>query len=209
MSKLPKPGQVVQMTFTGKVEFIEKSQANVLLVNWVRFTDGTVVAVGDDPVDFEVLTPSYTPQVGDVATWKPTIEAPLSTVVYLDVNGFKSWYMTGHKTMLRHDCVDTASDRFTLLVSGGKPVPSEPEPESSTGSYAPKLGDVATYKTSTGSTVTIQYRVGPLHSAKASTTTQIGWFNEYNAPVTDPETDSSFRLLVRDGEPLSVGSRAL
>ena len=123
MSQLPRPGQTVKVTFTGTVrEVLDVGDFDaVYLENAVFFTDGTVIAAGDDGVAlFEDVTPAFVPQSGDVAT-----------------------YLSG-----------------------------------------------------SGVPITIQYRRNFDVRDKAT----MSWFNEFGRVVNEPETDPSFRLVLRDGQ---------
>lgn len=203
MSNTPQPGDTVKVTFTGKVKSVQDhdERDEYMLENAVTFTDGTVIAPGNGNVFFEVLQAAYVPQPGDLAQWKSKETPGIATPVIFLLTAARPtgcWYMTGVTAMVSMPDVDPLSDRFTLMVSGGKPVlrPSEltSERQAVLDNYCPKQGDVGTYRAASGGLVTVVFRVDDRYIRDTPTWRQTNGLLAQNA-----HEDPTFTLVLRGG----------
>lgn len=81
-----------------------------------------------------------------------------------------------------------------------QPLPSAEELRTTLGlpgwpSYTPKIGDVATYRSSSGFVVSIHYRRDGRRRPD-----DLGWFQANGAAIPNAEKDPSFQLILRDGK---------
>lgn len=158
----------------------------------------------------EIIEAAYVPQPGDVALWRAQTHLDIdTTVVFCQITPKHSgWYMSGYGTMISIPDVDHTSSRFQLMVRDGKPVPatSQHAPESRSDcpagserqavldNYAPKQGDVGTYKTASGASVTVSYRRNDRYPNNTC-----GWYQANGVESKAAHRDPSFQLVLRDG----------
>lgn len=63
--------------------------------------------------------------------------------------------------------------------------------------YTPKRGDVGTYRTASGTVITVQYRLSDRFPFA-----EPDWYQYNGVQASAAHEDKSFKLLVRDGEPV-------
>lgn len=150
----------------------------------------------------EILEAAYVPQLGDVALWESEDKNdPPTMVTYCQVTSeHKGWYMGGYSySTLISTNVDYRSPRFRLVARDGQTVSYTPKAAPSQESfeedrYVPRAGDVGTYRTASGTVVTVVYR---RHDATPHGPRD--WYSTRGVQSTAAHKDKSFQLILRDG----------
>lgn len=195
----PTPGSTVEVLFEGKVihsDAVSISFEGLGLLDWSE--SGRLVSC-------TTTVPAYTPQPGDVALWQlyPDKGSRQVMVTCCQVaTARRGWYMSGVDALIQVE-VDHTSDRFQLMTRDGKTVPAKPqvaprpapERQAVLDDYRPRLGDVGIFKSGSGTSVVVTYRVSGTyaHGPRA-------WMTADGRTMDDAHGDPTFQLVLRDGQ---------